>query len=76
MWNKPSNNWTPRTTQGQEAIVDDRSVVGEETNLDQGSTMTPQQMASTWLQGVANKGEEVRDLIMRDLLGQEDFPNA
>jgi len=51
-------------------------VVGEETNLDQGSTMTPQQMASTWLQGVANKGEEVRDLIMRDLLGQEDFPNA
>jgi len=38
--------------------------------------MTPQQTASAWLQGVANEGEEVRDLIMRDLLGKEDFPNA
>ncbi len=33
MWNKPSNNqrsWTPRQSQGHEAVVNDRSVCNEE----------------------------------------------
>ncbi len=34
---------------------------------------TPQQSADAWLRGVANEKEEVQDLVMRDLLGREDF---
>jgi len=55
-------------------IVDDRSVIKEETH--EGHAATPQQTANAWLQSVANEREEVRDLIMRDLLGKEDFPSA
>ncbi len=70
MWNKPQS-------QGREAIVDDRSVVNNEQTLVAWSSMqTPQQTANAWLQGVANKWEEVQDLVMRDLLGQEDFQSA
>jgi len=36
----------------------------------------PRQTANAWLRGVVNEGEEVRDLVMRDLLGKEDFPSA
>jgi len=75
VWNKPSTSWVPpRPSQGREAIVDDRSIAGEEP--DQNNTMMPQQTASAWLRSVANEGEEVRDLVMRDLLGKEDFPSA
>ena len=73
VWNKP-NNWAPRPTQGREAIVDDRSVVEEDTC--ENHNATPQQTANAWLRSVANEGEEVRDLVMRDLLGREDFPSA
>jgi|SRR6266702_3093588 len=74
-WNKPSTSRIPPCpSQGREAIVDDRSVTEEEVN--QGNAMTPQQTANVWLRGVANEGDEVRDLVMRDLLGQEDFQSA
>jgi len=73
VWNK-NNNWTPRPTQGREAVVDDQRIIEEETHEDR--TATPQQTTNTWLRGIANKREEVRDLIMRDLLGKEDFPSA
>ncbi len=73
VWNKP-NNWTPRPTQGREAIVDNWSIVEEDVH--EGCTATPQQTANAWLRGVANEREEVRDLVMRDLLRKEDFPSA
>jgi len=57
--------------------VDDRSVVEEEpTTTIQSTAQTPQQSANAWLRGVANEQEEVRDLVMRDLLGKEDFQSA
>jgi len=58
-------------------IVDDQSVIGEEpSNIARSETQTPQQSADSWLRGVANEREEVQDLVMRDLLGQEDFQRA
>ncbi len=80
-WNKTNNNeprnWTPRPSQGQEAIVDDRSVYEEEQNLiTRSSTQTPQQQADTWLRGVATAGEDVQELVMRDLVGREGFQSA
>ncbi len=42
-WNKPNEscNWTPRSSQGHEAIVDDRSVYDEEQpSIVQSSTQT------------------------------------
>jgi len=75
MWNKPSTSWPPSCpSQGREAIVDDQSIIGEEP--DHNTTMMPQQTASAWLRSVTNEGDEVRDLVMRDLLGKEDFPSA
>ncbi len=71
MWNK-NNNWPPHPVQGREVVVDDRSKI--EPDNEQGTTL--QQTANAWLCGVANEREEVRDLIMRDLLGKEDFPSA
>jgi len=52
-------------------------MIGEEQIITvRSSTQTPQQSADAWLHGVANEREEVQDLIMRDLLGQEDFQGA
>src|SRR6266702_4416121 len=52
-WNKPSNNsqrsWTPRPSQGREAIVDDRSIYDEETTVARSDAQTPQQQADSWL---------------------------
>ncbi len=78
-WNKPkeSRNWTPRPSQGREAIVDDRSVCKEEQpSIARSSTQTPQQQADSWLRGVATAGEDVQELVMRDLVGREGFQNA
>ncbi len=80
-WNKPSNsgsrNWTPHPSQGREVIVDDRSVYNEEQpTIARSSTQTPQQQADLWLQGVATAGEDVQELVMRDLVGREGFQNA
>ena len=54
MWNKSNNNgqrnWTPRPSQGQEVIVDDRSVYNEDQPIiARSSTQTPQQQADSWL---------------------------
>ncbi len=78
-WNKPneSRNWTPRPSQGREAIVDDRSICDDEQpSIARSSTQTPQQQADSWLRGVATAGEDVQELVMRDLVGREDFQHA
>jgi len=76
-WNTRRNNqssWTPRPSQGREAIVDDRSVVDEEITI--ARMQTPQQQADAWLRGMATAGEEVQELVLRDLVGKEGFQNA
>ncbi len=39
-------------------------------------TQTLQQQADTWLRGVATAGDEVQELVIRDLVGREGFQNA
>ncbi len=79
-WNRPNNaqrSWTPRPSQGHEAVVDDRSICNEEPVITaRGNTQTPQQQADTWLRGVASAGEDIQELVMRDLVGREGFQNA
>ncbi len=82
-WNQPrgerQRNWTPRPSQGREAIVDDRSICeGEEEQptIARSTVQTPQQQADSWLRGVATAGEDVQELVMRDLVGREGFQNA
>ncbi len=79
-WNRSNNNqrnWTPHPSQGREAVVDDRSVCDDEQMIEvQSANQTPQQQANTWLRGMATAGEDVQELVMRDLVGREGFQNA
>src|SRR6266702_1524490 len=80
-WNAPNQqrqNWqNPYQSQGHDAIVDDRSTCDEEQTLvARSSTQTPQQQADTWLRGVATVGEDIQELVIRDLIGREGFQNA
>jgi hypothetical protein len=66
------NNQGPvraRQTQNESNIrvVDDRSVADDR---------TPQQCASDWLTGVADENDDVKDIVMQELWGKEDFQNA
>jgi len=56
-------------------VVDDRSIIEEDQVL-VARTQMPQQQANTWLRGMASAGEEVQELVMRDLVGREGFQNA
>jgi hypothetical protein len=49
------------------SIVDDRSVVDKR---------TPQQCTSNWLSGVMDENDDVKDIVMQELWGKEDFQNA
>jgi len=78
-WNKPNNNqwnWTSRQSQGREAVVDDRSIDEEEVTTARANAQTPQQQANEWLRGMATAGEDVQELVMRDLVGREGFQNT
>jgi hypothetical protein len=48
-------------------VVDDRSVADDR---------TPQQRANDWLTGVADEHDDVKDIVMQELWGKEDFQNA
>jgi hypothetical protein len=37
---------------------------------------TPQQRATDWLTGVADEHDDVKDIVMQELWGKEDFQNA
>jgi hypothetical protein len=68
----PRNNQGPvhaRQTQNESNIrvVDDRSVADDR---------TPQQRASDWLTGVTDENDDVKDIVMQELWGKEDFQNA
>jgi hypothetical protein len=70
----PSQNYQnpPRVRQtrqdkGTIRVVDDRSVADDR---------TPHQRATDWLSGVADENDEVKDIVMQELWGEEDFQNA
>jgi hypothetical protein len=48
-------------------VVDDRSVADDR---------TPQQRATDWLTSVADEHDDVKDIVMQELWGKEDFQNA
>jgi hypothetical protein len=69
----PRNTQIPmraRQTRQEESnirVVDDRSVADDR---------TPQQRANDWLTSVADEHDHVKDIIMQELWGKEDFQNA
>jgi hypothetical protein len=49
----------------------------EEESTAQGAIeRTPQQRANDWLTGVADEHDDVKDIVMQELMGREDFQNA
>jgi hypothetical protein len=48
-------------------VVDDRSVADDR---------TPQQRATDWLTSIADEHDDVKDIVMQELWGKEDFQNA
>jgi hypothetical protein len=64
--NPPGNQQT-RREEGAIRVVDDRSVADDR---------TPHQRATDWLSGVADENDEVKDIVMQELWGKEDFQNA
>jgi hypothetical protein len=69
----PRNNQTPmrarqvRQEESNIRVVDDRSVADDR---------TPQQRATDWLTSVADEHDDVKDIVMQELWGKEDFQNA
>jgi hypothetical protein len=69
----PRNTQTPtrarqiRQEEGNIRVVDDRSVADDR---------TPQQRANDWLTSVADEHDDVKDIVMQELWGKEDFQNA
>jgi hypothetical protein len=56
-----------RQEEGNIRVVDDRSVADDR---------TPQQRANDWLTSVADEHDDVKDIVMQELWGKEDFQNA
>jgi hypothetical protein len=56
-----------RQEEGNIRVVDDRSVADDR---------TPQQRATDWLTSVADEHDDVKDIVMQELWGKEDFQNA
>jgi hypothetical protein len=69
----PRNNQAPmrarqvRQEDSNIRVVDDRSVADDR---------TPQQRATDWLTSVADEHDDVKDIVMQELWGKEDFQNA
>jgi hypothetical protein len=69
----PRNNQAPmraRQIKQEESnirVVDNRSVADDR---------TPQQRATDWLTSVADEHDDVKDIVMQELWGKEDFQNA
>jgi hypothetical protein len=53
--------------EGAIRVVDDRSIADDR---------TPHQRATDWLSGVADENNKVKDIVMQELWGKEDFQNA
>jgi hypothetical protein len=71
-WPPPQYQAPTRTRQIRQEesnirVVDDRSVADDR---------TPQQRANDWLTSVADEHDDVKDIVMQELWGKEDFQNA
>ena len=80
-WNRSNNNdlrnWTPHPSQGCKVVVNDRSICDDEQPIiAQSTTQTPQQQANSWLRGMATAGDDMQELVIRYLVGREDFQHA
>jgi hypothetical protein len=59
-----------------------RQICQEESNIrivndrSKADNRTPQQQATDWLSGVADEEDNVKDIVMQELMGKEDFQNA
>jgi hypothetical protein len=84
-----SNQGTPRNNQGptgppqtNQNPMRARQICQEESNIrivndrSVADDRTPQQQATDWLSGVADEEDDVKDIVMQELMGREDFPNA
>jgi hypothetical protein len=56
-----------RQEEGTIRVVDDRSIIDDR---------TPHQRATDWLSGVADENDDVKDIVMQELWGKEDFQNT
>jgi hypothetical protein len=63
----PTCTWQIRQEESNIRVVDDRSVADDR---------TPQQRATDWLTTVADEHDDVKDIVMQELWGKEDFQNA
>ncbi len=82
VWNQNNNrqnnrqNWVSQPSRGREMVVDDRSVNEDEIVTARANTQMPQQQADTWLRGISTAGEDVQEMVLRDLVGREGFQSA
>jgi hypothetical protein len=63
----PTRTQQARQEESNIRVVDDRSVADDR---------TPQQRATDWLTSVADEHDDVKDIVMQELWGKEDFQNA
>jgi hypothetical protein len=63
----PTRTRQVRQEESNVRVVDDRSVADDR---------TPQQRATDWLTSVADEHDDVKDIVMQELWGKEDFQNA
>jgi hypothetical protein len=63
----PTHTRQVRQEDSNVRVVDDRSVADDR---------TPQQRANEWLTSVADEHDDVKDIVMQELWGKEDFQNA
>jgi hypothetical protein len=75
------NQGSPRIYQGQphsnQPITCTRQTTKEEGTIRSiAETKTPQQRATDWLSRVADEEDNVKDIVMQELMGREDFQNA
>jgi hypothetical protein len=60
----PTRTWQTRQEENSIQVVDDRSVADDR---------TPQQRANDWLTSVADEHDDVKDIVMQELWGKEEF---
>jgi hypothetical protein len=74
-WNRQSNRRQPRASNSRAAETDyyEADAPLERTARAQ---VTPQERANQWLTNVAGEGDEVKDLVLKELYNREGFQDA
>jgi hypothetical protein len=67
----------PNQMRGNQPVMRARQTQEEEGTIRRTEEeRTPQQQANDWLSGVADENDDVKDIVMQELMGREDFQNA